>query len=46
MSGKKTLVGRPQKYNEQTKIIAFRIPISETENVRDLMSKYLITLEK
>ena len=39
-------VGRPQRYDEQTKVIAFRVPISKEDNIKELVNKFLIKLEK
>jgi hypothetical protein len=32
---------RPKKYDEETKMISFRVPVSKTSEVRDLINKYL-----
>ena len=39
-------VGRPEKYNERTKVIGFRIPISAEEKLREIVSNFLVKLEK
>ena len=39
-------VGRPQRYDEVTKVIAFRIPLSSENNIRELVTQFLIKLEK
>ena len=39
-------VGRPQRYDEATKVIAFRVPLSAEDNIRELVTQFLIKLEK
>ena len=33
--------GRPQKYNEKTKSLSFKVPISKYEEIRDYIVEYL-----
>lgn len=46
MTEKTNTVGRPAKYDEITKVIAFRIPMSCEDNIRELVANFLIKLEK
>lgn len=39
-------VGRPGKYNEDTKVIGFRVPISAEEKIREIVNNFLVKLEK
>lgn len=39
-------IGRPLKYNEETKVIAFRVPVSCESSIREVVNKILIKLEK
>ena len=43
---KTNTVGRPQRYDEVTKVIAFRIPLSAEVSIRELVNQFLIKLEK
>jgi len=44
--GKRPNAGRLPKYNEQTKTIAFRVPISHIDSIKALITAYLLELEK
>jgi len=39
--GKRVNAGRVSKFNEITKTIAFRVPISESENIKKIIKDYL-----
>ena len=43
---KNNSVGRPLKYETETKVVSFRMPIEEESNVRKLVNQHLIKLEK
>jgi hypothetical protein len=34
-------VGRPLSYNEETKVIAFRVPLSAIKEVKEIISNHL-----
>lgn len=42
----KNTVGRPEKYNERTKVVGFRIPISAEKQLREIVNNFLVKLEK
>lgn len=42
----KTKVGRPPKYDEDTKVVGFRIPISAEEEIKEIVNNFLVKLEK
>ena len=44
--GKRLGSGRPHKYNEQTKIISFRVPISKEQEVKKIVQKKLNEYKK
>lgn len=39
-------VGRPEKYNEKTKVIAFRLPLSSIDLIKEVVNGLLVKLEK
>ena len=44
--GKRPNSGRLPKYNEPTKVIAFRVPISHIDSIKALITAYLLELEQ
>jgi hypothetical protein len=43
--GKRQNAGRLPKYNEPTKTIAFRVPISKHAEIKKLVKDYLVGIE-
>lgn len=43
---KRNTAGRPLKYDEPTKIVGFRVPISVEEKLREIVNNFLVKLEK
>ena len=41
-----TKVGRPPKYDEDTKVVGFRIPISCEKELKEIVNNFLVKLEK
>lgn len=46
MTEKTITVGRPQRYAEETKVIAFRVPLSSIDLIKEVVNGLLIKLEK
>ena len=44
--GKRPNAGRLPKYNELTKTIAFRVPESKVEEIKELVKEYLDKLQE
>ena len=44
--GKRPNAGRLPKYNEPTKTIAFRVPESKAEEIKELVKEYLEKLQE
>jgi len=44
--GKRPNAGRLPKYNEPTKTIAFRVPESKAEEIKELVKEYLDKLQE
>lgn len=45
MTEEKT-VGRPDKYGEPTKVVSFRVPLSYLAEIKEVVNKHLVKLEK
>ena len=43
---KNNSVGRPLKYETETKVVSFRVPIGEESNIKRLVNQHLVKLEK
>lgn len=38
---RETSVGRPLKFNEETKVVGFRVPLSAEKTIREMVNKHL-----
>ena len=43
---KNNSVGRPLKYETETKVVSFRVPINNLIEIKELINQHLVKLEK
>ena len=43
---KNNSVGRPLKYETETKVVSFRVPLSYLAEIKEVVNKHLVKLEK
>ena len=43
---KNNSVGRPLKYETETKVVSFRVPINHVIEIKQLVNQHLVKLEK